>query len=72
VLHSISTLRNMSAAMEQGYTFDELLGLCKGQIIPSVPNLQLFHYIVAYGRYGIQRYVCVCVSDVCVLAEEAQ
>ena len=24
--------------------------MCYGEIVPSIPNLQLFHYMLAYGH----------------------
>lgn len=38
---------------------DELLDLCGGEIVPMVPNLQLFHFMLAYGHCGGGEGVCM-------------
>lgn len=43
----------------QYHPLDEVLEMCGGEIIPMVPNLQLFHFMLAYGHCGGGEGVCV-------------
>lgn len=38
---------------------DDILAMCNGEIVPSVPNLQLFHYMLAYGHCSGSEGVCL-------------
>ncbi len=64
---AVSHSSGISSFGSMSYSFSELLELCDGYIVPTVPNLQLFHYIFVYGRYGVSRYVYACV---CVVSHE--
>lgn len=38
---------------------DQILVMCRGEIISGVPNLQLFHFILVYGHCGGIEGVCM-------------
>ena len=38
---------------------DHIMGMCKGEIIPRIPNLQLFHFMTVYGHCGGSQGVCM-------------
>ena len=38
---------------------EEVLAMCDGEIVPSIPNLQLFHYMLAYGHSDGSEGVCM-------------
>lgn len=38
---------------------DEILLMCKGEIVSRVPNLQLFHFMLVYGHCGGSEGVCM-------------
>ena len=60
---SPSSRASSSAAHDKGLLNDdvleEVLAMCNGEIVPLVPNLQLFHYMLAYGHSDGSEGVCM-------------
>ena len=55
VLHPNGT----AAALFRDDALEDVLAMCRGEIIPSISNLQLFHYMLAYGHCSGSEGVCL-------------